>query len=369
MIINRALFREAATYTAAIIVLLLVLMLITGITQALGQAATGKRTLEVVFQLFSLEIIRVLDTLLPLSLYIGILMTIGRWKHDNELTVLSACGTSLLQLLKPVLLLSLLVAVAVAVSSLYLSPLAAKKVEQIKNTNSQDIVVENIKGGQFNGTKIDSKIFYVEKIDKKNNIFKNVFVSQPPEVGVDEDTQGVIVAESGRQRLDSSTGITQLILENGSYYQGEPGKANFKIISFEKYHLYIQPAKLSQIRSSIEATPTKDIINSSDVNHIAELQWRLARPVAVFILMIFAVVLSYSGTQKSRFRSILIATLIFFIYSNVLGIGVALLQQEKIPYWLGLWWVHALFFIAALILLFRSNRQQPLFSFFGLARS
>lgn len=368
MIVSRALFREAAVYTAAIIMLLLVLMLVTGITQALGQAATGKRTLEIIFQLFSLEIVRVVDTLLPLSLYLGVLITIGRWNHDNELTVLSACGVSILQLLKPVLLLSFVVALVVAASSFYLSPLAAKKIEQIKNNNDKEIALENIKGGQFNGSRLHSKIFYVEKVEKRNNKFINVFLSQPPDNSVDGDSYGVIVAESGSQKVNYKTGVTHLLLENGTYYQGRPGKADFRILSFEKYHLYLQPEKINQTTSSIAAIPTSVIISSNDIKYHAEFHWRLARPVVVFTLMLFALVLSYSGNQKSRFRSILIATLIFFTYSNILGIGVTLLQQGKTPYWLGLWWVHALFLVAALVLLYRSNRQQPLFSFFGRAQ-
>ena len=63
MITNRALFREAAQTSLAIIAVLTVLMLFFGLTQTLGLAAMGKRAAQTVFQLVGLETIRALDTL------------------------------------------------------------------------------------------------------------------------------------------------------------------------------------------------------------------------------------------------------------------------------------------------------------------
>jgi lipopolysaccharide export system permease protein len=44
--------------------------------------------------------------------------------------------------------------------------------------------------------------------------------------------------------------------------------------------------------------------------------------------------------------------LIYFIYSNLLGVSKSLLKHDEIPSIIGLWWVHGSLIIAMLVLYF-----------------
>ena len=130
--LGRALFRESALTTIFIAGVLLFMIIFAGLTEALGQAALGKQTGELALQIFGLEIIRTTDTLLPLSLFLGVLLTMSRWYRDSEVTALEACGLSLFNLWLALLVLASVFAVVVSFLSFYFSPMAARLVDIVK---------------------------------------------------------------------------------------------------------------------------------------------------------------------------------------------------------------------------------------------
>jgi lipopolysaccharide export system permease protein len=52
--------------------------------------------------------------------------------------------------------------------------------------------------------------------------------------------------------------------------------------------------------------------------------------------------------------------LIYFIYSNLLGISKSLLKNDVIPSMMGLWWVHALLIIIMLVLYYLPQIKRRL---------
>jgi len=362
MIIKRALFREAAQTSLAIIAVLTVLMLFFGLTQTLGLAAMGKRAAQTVFQLVGLETIRALDTLAPLAFFLGILLTVSRWYRDSEIAVLSACGISLVQLLRPVMLLATCFFVLGALNSLYLSPLAVRHMDAIKQQARQRVTVDTIEPGVFRGSKTGGRVFYVEGVDEQHVAFKGVFVSAPVTVQDGIPKASVVVAATGRHVADEKTGENLIVLENGTSYEGVPGEADYRIVTFEKYTLRLEPQEAVDAPPPIEGIPTSDLFGTGKGPHNAELQWRVARPVAIFVLAVFALVLAHTDTRKGRSGNVLVAVLVFFIYANLLGVGAGLLKRGELPAVVSLWGVHAGFALLASYLLTRRNQNRPIFA-------
>ncbi|NIO42173.1 MAG: hypothetical protein GTO41_19665, partial [Burkholderiales bacterium] len=52
--------------------------------------------------------------------------------------------------------------------------------------------------------------------------------------------------------------------------------------------------------------------------------------------------------------------LVYFVYTNFLGVGEALLKDGRVPSVLGLWWVHVCAGLMAVYLLARRARNKPL---------
>ncbi|MDH4134539.1 MAG: LptF/LptG family permease, partial [Gammaproteobacteria bacterium] len=88
-IINRALTRELAVTTLGVALVFVALFMVVSLVKILAKAAAGSIPAKFVFAMLGLQTVEVLSLMLPLSFYIGVLLTLGRWYRDNEMTVLS----------------------------------------------------------------------------------------------------------------------------------------------------------------------------------------------------------------------------------------------------------------------------------------
>jgi len=86
----------------------------------------------------------------------------------------------------------------------------------------------------------------------------------------------------------------------------------------------------------------------------------LAKPLHVFILALFALVLAHTDARRGRLANLFGAILVYFIYSNLLGLGQILFKKGQVPNGVGMWWVHAVMLAIALYLFFQRARNRPL---------
>jgi lipopolysaccharide export system permease protein len=97
------------------------------------------------------------------------------------------------------------------------------------------------------------------------------------------------------------------------------------------------------------------LMNSAELDHVAEIQWRIGVPLATIILGIFAVPLSRTQPREGRYGRLAIGLLVFIIYLNMLSASKAWVEQGTVSPALGLWWVHAVVLLLALGLLAGQN--------------
>ena len=359
MIIRRYLYREITLAILAGTAVLVVLFVLVGVTKLLGQAAIGQYPRDIVLTLLSLELVRRLEILIPLATYIAILLTLARWYRDNEMTVLTASGLGLTYITRPVMLLALGMAVVVGVFSLYVSPLATAKIDQTKKASLNRTEVSIAAPGIFTDLRGSGRILYVEQIGA-GGLLEKIFVN-------DRSTakQNVLAAESGYQRIDSNTGERFLVLTNGSMYEGIPGEPDYRVVEFETYTLRLEAPRAMPPATAIEARPTRSLMRSSNDRDKGELHWRLAKPVGVIVLAVFALVLAHTDARRGRIANLLAAILVYFTYSNLLGVGDTLLKSERVAPAIGLWWVHVSMGTVAVYMLVRRAQNRPLLALPG----
>ena len=366
--LGRALFRESALTTIFIASVLLFMIIFAGLTEALGQAALGKQTGALALRILGLEIIRTTDTLLPLSLFLGVLLTMSRWYRDSEVTALEACGLSLFNLWLALLVLASVFAVVVSFLSFYFSPMAARLVDIVKTeARSSGAAVVGLRAGIFHRG-FNNSVYYVEGLNKSadseekqfSGVFARAGLAQS-QSGAEGGKSGIVVAETGRRSVDNNTGANVLILENGQYYEGTPGQRTMRVYTFDQYSATLTKAP-ARVSSGVDAIATVKLFGLNKPAHIAEWHWRLARPIALYLLVTLAMVLAYTNPRQSRFGSMFLALLVFFLYSNLLGVVAGMLNSGKIPGYIGLWPVHGIFAIFAAYAFWRRQNHLPLFS-------
>jgi len=366
-IINRSLLRELTTNTLAVAFIFVALFMVVSLVKILAKAAAGSFPAKFIFTMLGLQTVEILSLMLPLAFYIGLLITLGRWYQDNEMTVLAACGVGLTQLLRPVLLIAAGFAVVVALLAFYLAPVATRLVAQIKQDDSSRYEAAAITPGVFNEITRSDKaqeggVYYVENMGADGEMQK-VFVATQH-----AGRQGVLAARTGREVMDKDSGGRFLILENGVRYDGAPGKGDYRMLVFERYALRIElPAPVLR-SASYHAMPTLELLaERKRVTNVdqqravnAEMHWRLAKPVALLLLTLFALVFAYTQPRRGRYVSLFVAIIAYFVYSNMLGVADAMLRRGRVPAELGLWWVHALFLAIGAFLFWRRANNLPL---------
>jgi lipopolysaccharide export system permease protein len=78
-------------------------------------------------------------------------------------------------------------------------------------------------------------------------------------------------------------------------------------------------------------------------------------PISVLVLALLAVPLSRSSPREGRYGRLGIGLLCYLIYTNMLAIARLQVEQESVPDWVGVWWVHAVALAVAALLLLRQS--------------
>jgi len=359
MIFRRALLRELATSAAATFLVLLGISVTTQLVRLLGQAASGMITSTGVVALLGFTLVGYLPILLSVTLFIAVLMTLTRSYRDSEMVVWFSCGQGLSRWISPVLKFAAPLLLIIALLSLLLSPWAVEKSEEFRRQMDSRDDVAQVTPGVFHESRRADRVYLVEEVPGKSNLVANVFVSSSQ-----NGKDGVMVAQSGFQET-AVNGDRFLVLLNGRRYEGEPGSPEYKIFEFERYAMRIETGEAVDRAPTTKMLSTLELLREPTPRNLGELSWRVGLPASALLLCLLAIPLSFVNPRAGRSMNIVLAILVYMIYSNVLSIMQASIAQSRIDVVTGMWGVHA---AMLLLLLGMFYRRLSVFSLWRLFR-
>ena len=352
MIVFRYLSREVLLTLSAVGAVLLVIIMSGRFIKYLAQAASGLLDPGSLFLIMGFRLPGFLQLILPLGLFLGILLAYGRLYLESEMTVLSATGMSQQRLFVMTLFPATLVALIVAWLSLSLAPQGANQFQLLLNKQDALTEFDTLEPGRFQALRDGTRVTYTEQLSADRINLGGVFISQKNASSDGKDRGiSVLVAEKGRQEIKPD-GNRYLILDNGYRYDGNPGQADYRAIKYDEYGVLLPKPDVSDEVTDRDALSTSVLIHSDDLRMRAELEWRLSLPLLVFIVTLMAVPLSRVNPRQGRFLKLLPAILLYMAYLTLLIAARGALDKGKIPVALGLWWVHAIFLVIGLGLLY-----------------
>ncbi|MFI5019589.1 MAG: LptF/LptG family permease, partial [Dongiales bacterium] len=130
---DRYLARETALTIAAVTGVLMLILLSNKFAGLLGDAAAGRLPRETVFTLLGLASIKFFIVVVPVATFLAIMLSLGRFYRDSEMTTLMACGVGPAQVYRPLVAIALLIAVGLAAMSLQVAPWAQHMSHIINN--------------------------------------------------------------------------------------------------------------------------------------------------------------------------------------------------------------------------------------------
>jgi len=342
-ILGRYILREVVVDSVVVTAVLLVILLANQVASVLERAAINQFPQGVVLQLIWLGALSNLSILVPVGLLLGVVLAFGRMYHDSEMAAALACGVGPVNIYRPVALLAILVATALAWLTLSLTPEATSKIFSLRSAATRAGRYAPITAGKFRSFG-GTAVVYAENVNPDGTL-RNVFVEHNRGPRVE-----VALAERARHSV-TADGLTHTItLYDGERFEGVPGSAQFRIVRFAEHVVPIQVPTPSDVIRNLDAQPTDALVGSSDPDKIAELHWRLALPTMCLVLTVLAVPLARLRPRQGRYARVWIAIVVYFVYSNLISAGKVWLAHGQTPPVLGLWWTHVV--IALLAFLF-----------------
>lgn len=350
-ILDRYLFREIASTWLAVTLVLLMILLTNQFARILGDVAKGKLPKGVVMDVIGLSVVQYLTVLVPIGLFLSIMLALGRLYRDSEMPAMMACRVGPSGVYRPLVWLTLPLVLGVAWLAIDLGPRALQQVERIGAEARREADLASIEPGRFTVFGPNNAVVYGERVTA-DGFMENVFLQRFVE---DDDGEAniveVVVAERGEQVDSDDPDIRFLVLHNGRRYEGVPGTPQFRVVEFAEHGIPYRLPSLDPQEPEPREMPVSMLLRSADPVHRAELQWRIGVPLSTIILAIFAVPLSRSQPRSGRYGRLAVGLLVFIIYFNLLSAAKAWVEKGELDPLLGLWWVHGVFLLAALMLL------------------
>lgn len=201
--------------------------------------------------------------------------------------------------------------------------------------------------GAFREAKKGQRVFFVEALAEDASEVGNVFVAS-----VQEGKLGVVMSDAGHQEV-APNGDRFVVLDRGRRYEVEPGTPEFKVMEFQRYKVRIQDGEAKPAERSPNRLPINELILDDSNQARGELLWRIGLPVSALILALLAIPLSYVNPRAGRSANMLIAILIYAIYSNLMSVSQAWVAQGKLSFWIGVWAAHGFMLLPLALLFYR----------------
>ncbi|ALB61478.1 FIG000988: Predicted permease [Cronobacter condimenti 1330] len=309
MIIIRYLVRETLKSQLAILFILLLIFFCQKLVRILGAAVDGDIPTNLVLSLLGLGVPEMAQLILPLSLFLALLMTLGRLYTESEITVMHACGLSKAVLVKAAMVLALLTGIVAAVNVMWAGPWSSRHQDEVLAEAKANPGMAALAQGQFQQATDGNAVLFIESVDGSK--FKDVFLAQLRPKG--NARPSVVVADSGElsQRKDGSQVVT---LNQGTRFEGTALLRDFRITDFKDYQAIIGHQAVALDPDDAEQMDMKTLWQADSKSARAEFHWRLTLVFAVIVMALMVVPLSVVNPRQGRVLSMLPAMLLYLIF-------------------------------------------------------
>lgn len=341
MIINRYLVREVAGPFVGVSLLLVVVFMTYSLSVFLSDASQGLLGGREVAVLTLYKSTVALEVLLPIALYIGVMLGMGRLYSDSEMDALRVAGLGQLQILAPLLRMAVLLAALVGLLSLVVRPMVYEASYTMREEALANSEIDRIKGGRFYSYGDDNRTVFIETTSGTLDQLTGVFIRSS-----DDRALEVISAAAGEFRQRVTPDQHELVLRDAQVFRRtRDGQDLFG--EFGQFSMRLPVKKPAPVSDRPKLKSTFDLRNSTDPMERAEYQWRLSTPVSTLLLAMLAVPLSHARPRQGRSSSILIAMIVYALYFNLLSVARTWVEQERAS---NIAWVPAVLAVVAIAL-------------------
>lgn len=343
-IVDRYILREVfPPFLLSLLVLTFLLMIppIMGVAEELIARGVDGLT---ILRLMGLLVPQALGITIPIALLIGVLMGLGRLSSDRESVALQACGISLYRLSYPLAVLG----VAATGLTFYVLSVALPDANQAYRELTFRIVASRAEG-QVRPRVFDDEYFprvvlYVREVSGSG--WSDVFMADTRQ----SSQPDVYVAERGRVLLDRESRRVDVVLENGTRHDVDPGEpSTYEVQAFEELVISLDPdtvfRDVTMARGLREMTipslrqEAARLVEAGELprSPIMEIHKRFSIPAACIVFVVIALGLGVTSRKDGKLASFVLGICVVFSYYVLLYGGEALTKGGLVSPHLSMW--------------------------------
>lgn len=306
---------------------------------------------------------------IPMSLLLGLLVAFGRLSADREFVAMQACGISLMRLLRPVGLVSVLCWATTSYISLYAIP---------DNNQAFRNILFNVAASRAEGEvkphvfydEFPDLVLYVREIPSAGAGWRGVFLAdtrpgQAPTIFLAR--RGHLVVDRDRQRVD-------VVLEDGSQHVIGTAPGEYTVTTFGRTVLTVNPSlmfpsggypkgdnemTIAELRGRIGEQEAR---GDTTHNQYMAIHRKFALPFACLVFGLIGIALGATNRRDGMLGSFVFALAVVFAYYVPLYLTPALAKAGYVPPWLAVWLPNLVLGVGGVVLFIWRDRvaDQPI---------
>jgi len=345
MLFDSSVRKELARTFGATLVVILTIVLTMFLIRTIGQAASGAVAPRDVVLLLGYIALGHLPTMLALSLFVAVVLSLGRMYRDSEMSIWFASGIGLARFVKPVLRTVWPVLLVVMLLLLFAWPWGNRNGLELRERYQQRSDLSRVAPGVFQTSSDGRRVFFVERESTDGSTARNVFI-----LNRQDHAESVTSARSGRLEQDGDAHY--LVLERGQRNEVQQKTGERTLSSFESYRVLASERAVRDAEARPpKAVATVDLIRMPTLRHQGELTWRLGMLLGAANLVLLGIGLAATNPRRASNWNLLFALLAFAIYYNVVNLSQAWVATGKLTMGAALVLIHGGTFALALALL------------------
>ena len=338
-ILSKSLNMEVFKSSSSVLLIFFLLVVGSRIVGYFEQAAEGNLDPVIILNVVALRFPDFITLLIPLSFFLGVLISISRIYAEREIYGFFSVGLTPFDLIKFLAPQALLYFLLTLILSLYVAPYTKALSQEILKIDSFKEQLESIKSDEIVSLN-DGGFIYIQNTD--NNLLTGIKALKQNQ----ENSFFVIADELS---TNESKELIKLNFNNGSFYSGVFSDSSKLQSNFNEFKLDIKKEK--NLTNDMSLTKLFDF--SSDSN-TASFQWNVSVPITILILLFIGVYISEVKPRQGRFSVILPGMLLYVMYLSLLILGREyIVDNPKTSF--GLWYVHLIFILFLLAYLLKDK--------------
>lgn len=335
MLFDRTLKRQLTRSFAATLVVILTIVLTMMLVRTLGQATRGGVAPEDIVLLLGYSTLSHLATMVSLSAFIAIVLTLGRMYRDSEMPVWFSSGIGLARFVRPVMGTMAPMITLVGLLLLGAWPWLNWQSLELRERYQQRSDLARVSPGLFQASADGNRVFFVDRAAPDGQpTARTVFV-----VVREGNRESVTSARNGRLEVIGKD--RYVVLEQGQRAETDMATGERSIARFDAYRIWIDEAEPKVATAAPpKALPTLDLLRERSPAGDGELAWRIGMLLASINLMLLGIGLAQVHPRRISNWNLLFALLAFVLMFNLVNLSQSWVGSGRTGLWTTLFVLH-----------------------------